>query len=177
MTEVALTVVRKTPSSKNKTKGSVVGPIRHYTADFKKKYGNLNGVPTNVFHNYEPPSARQRLHDANRQELRCNAEKAVYLCEYVIDLFTLEKDTIFDMFAGTASMAVACIKTKRKYLGVDKDAEVCKWAMQRIGRCWQAQTRGEFETTEAKTAPGLSRSLNEQVFFVVFFFFFFFGMV
>ena len=77
----------------------------------------------------------------------------------MVDLFTSGYGVVFDMFAGTGSMALACIKTGRKYVGCEKDEEVHQWATQRIGRAWFAHARGELVANEA----GVRRSLSEQV--------------
>jgi len=47
---------------------------------------------------------------------------AVYpiaLAEWMIKLISKEGDTIIDPFNGSGSTAIACIKTKRKYIGID----------------------------------------------------------
>ena len=91
--------------------------------------------------------------------LRNNAEKSILINEYMLDLLTVNKGVVFDMFAGTGSMALACIKTGRFYVGCEPDQEVHTWATQRIGRAWAAHDRGELAASEA----GVRRALAEQV--------------
>ena len=66
-----------------------------------------------------------RLRNAEGKELRNNAEKSVALNEWFIDLFTPEGGVVWDVFAGTASMALACIKTRRSYVGCEPDTCAC----------------------------------------------------
>ena len=86
MTEAILTVVRK----EKKGKKFVIPNTRNYTPEFKQKYGDLNGSPTNVFSNYHPPTSKPRLRDDEGVKLRTNAEKTPLICEYFLDLLTKE---------------------------------------------------------------------------------------
>jgi hypothetical protein len=169
MCEDALTVIRQpkaTKQKKNRTISqdqaetlAIARPtIFHDDDEFANKYG-VNGRPSNVFKDYEPPSARMRLRDAEGKELRNNAEKSIVLNEYLVDLFTEEEGVVFDMFAGTGSMGLACVKTLRHYVGCEPDLEVHTWATQRIGRAWAAWDRGEL----VKEQAGVRRALAEQV--------------
>ena len=172
MCEYALTVVRmpyavreKGSSTTKKNAATKNAPVKsrphifNYNEEFKKKYGSLNGNPSNVYLNYEPPVARQRLRDGENKELRQNAEKSIVLNEYCVDLFVPQYGLVWDMFAGSASMALACIKNKRRYIGTELNEEVVIWAQQRIGRAWAVDFRNELVDKIA----GLPRSLSEQV--------------
>ena len=156
--EYVLTATRR--SSKGKKDGSLLD-TRKYTAEFKKKHGDCNGKRTTLYYDYMPPTFRQRLRNWNGVVLRRNAEKSVALNEYFVDLFTNKDDLVMDLFAGTASMAVACIKTGRDYFGTEIDEEVHRAAVYRIGKTWSAKKRGDFEA--CLTTAGFSRSLTEQV--------------
>jgi 16S rRNA G966 N2-methylase RsmD len=37
-------------------------------------------------------------------DFRRNAEKSVIICEYLMELFTVQGEMVLDLFAGTASM-------------------------------------------------------------------------
>ena len=86
-------------------------------------------------------------------------EKSVKLNEYLIDLFTPPGGVVFDMFAGTASMGIACIKTDRVYVGTEPDEEVHRCAELRLGKTWTAKARHVIKSNE----PGLGRQVAEQV--------------
>jgi len=161
MTEHALTVVRQPVAAPKAKKDdekvtNVRPPIWRYCDSFFHK---IHGRPSNTFVNYEPPSARCRLRDAEGKPLRKNAEKSVLINEYLLDLFVPPEGLVYDMFAGTGSMALACIKTQRYYVGSEIDPDVHLAATQRLGKAWFAYDRGELVATEA----GCRRSLAEQV--------------
>ena len=75
-----------------------------------------------------------RLRNAEGRELRHNAEKSIVLNEYILELFTPERGVVCDLFAGTGSMAVACVKLGRYYFGTELDEETHGCAQQRLER-------------------------------------------
>ena len=97
--------------------------------------------PSNVFLGYAPPAARARLRDGDGKEVRNNAEKSILINEYFVDLFTLFGGLVWDMFAGSSPMGVACVKTGRYYVGSDLDGDLHTWSTQRIGKAWAAKER------------------------------------
>lgn len=82
MTEYILTC-----KAVDKTKRPGIPSTRNYNRAFREKY-DANGMPTNAYINYEPPTTRSRLRDYEGRELRKNAEKSMQLCEYFMDLVT-----------------------------------------------------------------------------------------
>ena len=91
--------------SSKKTKKANPEPrtaIWRYIPEFQDKYGE-NGRPSNVFLNYHPPSARERLRDSEGKELRANAEKSILINEFLVELFTPQEGVVYDMFAGYCS--------------------------------------------------------------------------
>ena len=59
-------------------------------------------------------------------------EKPVSLLEYLIKTYSNEGDKIMDFTMGSASCGVACMNTKRKFVGVEMDKEIFKLAKNRI---------------------------------------------
>ena len=59
-------------------------------------------------------------------------QKPVALLEYLIKTYTLEGETVLDNCMGSGSTGVACIKTKRNFIGIEKDPEYFKIAEKRI---------------------------------------------
>lgn len=51
------------------------------------------------------------------------SQKPVELIEYLIKMFSKEGDLILDPFAGSGTVAVACVKLKREFVLVEKDTE------------------------------------------------------
>lgn len=75
-------------------------------------------------------------------------QKPVALLEYLIKTYTREGDCVLDPFAGSASTAVACINTGRRFIGCEKDAEFFRIAVHRL------------ESALLKQSPNLRESLE-----------------
>lgn len=58
-------------------------------------------------------------------------EKSVELAETFIKHFTLPGQNVIDCFAGTGSTLIACEKTERKAVLVEKDPVMCKYIIER----------------------------------------------
>ena len=135
-------------------------PTRNYDDSFVRKYGQVNGNPGNFYFDYEPPANAVRLRDLAGNLVRKNAEKTVALNEFFVDLFTKTGDLVIDMFAGTASMAMACAKLTRVYCGAEIDTEVHAAATTRLLKFCSALERGDGD---AMIAPGVPECLLMQV--------------
>ncbi len=59
-------------------------------------------------------------------------EKPIALLEYLIKTYSRESETVLDSFLGSGSTAIACIKTKRNYIGYELESEYCSIAERRI---------------------------------------------
>ena len=69
-------------------------------------------------------------------------EKPYPLLEEIIRDYSKEGDLIFDGFAGSFSVAHACINTDRKFICVEKDEEYYKMGVERVRK---AQAQGKLE--------------------------------
>jgi site-specific DNA-methyltransferase (adenine-specific) len=92
---------------------------------FGKKISNWIGrdkvYPTNVIHTATECSNKN--HSAAFPE---------DLPEWFIKLFTKENDVVLDPFIGSGTTAVAAIKLKREYIGIDNNLEYVNLAKKRI---------------------------------------------
>lgn len=59
-------------------------------------------------------------------------QKPVALLEYLIKTYTNEGDTVLDNCMGSGSTGVACLHTKRNFIGMEKDETLFKAAKERI---------------------------------------------
>lgn len=59
-------------------------------------------------------------------------QKPLDLCEWLINTYSKEGDNVLDFCMGSGTSVVACINTKRNYIGVEKDEEIFKIARERI---------------------------------------------
>ncbi len=61
-----------------------------------------------------------------------STEKPVKLFEYLIRTYTNKGDTILDNVIGSGTTGVACYNTGRRFIGIEKDAEIYNMAVRRI---------------------------------------------
>ena len=59
-------------------------------------------------------------------------QKPVPLLEYLIKTYTLEGETVLDNTMGSGSTGIACINTKRNFIGIEKDDKFFEIAKSRI---------------------------------------------
>jgi len=59
-------------------------------------------------------------------------QKPVALLEYLIKTYTLEGETVLDNCAGSFSTAIACLNTKRSFIGIEKDAHYFQVGKDRV---------------------------------------------
>ena len=59
-------------------------------------------------------------------------QKPVALLEYLIKTYTQEGETVMDFTMGSGSTGVACINTKRDFIGIEKDDKYFEIAKKRI---------------------------------------------
>ena len=60
------------------------------------------------------------------------SQKPVALLEYLIKTYTLENETVLDNCMGSGSTGVACINTKRNFIGIEKEEKYFEIAEKRI---------------------------------------------
>ena len=59
-------------------------------------------------------------------------QKPITLNEYLINTYSNEGDLVLDFCFGSGSSIIACINTKRNYIGCEKDADIFNLASERI---------------------------------------------
>ena len=80
--------------------------------------GRFKGEYTQEYTNYP----RQILEFASEKWLHLT-QKPVPLLEYLIKTYTNEGDLVLDFTMGSGSTGVACLKTNRKFIGIEKEKE------------------------------------------------------
>ena len=84
--------------------------------------------PTNVF---EFPQERG-LHPT---------QKPVPLISHIIKLYSNEGDLVLDTFSGSGTTAIAAIQNNRKYICIEKNADIYKISSERIS-LYESKTSG-----------------------------------
>ena len=59
-------------------------------------------------------------------------QKPVALFEYLIKTYTNEGDLVLDNCIGSGTTAIACIRTKRNYIGIEKEQKYIAVARDRV---------------------------------------------
>lgn len=59
-------------------------------------------------------------------------QKPVALMSWCLNNYSKENDLIFDAFAGSFTTAIACIRTKRRFIGCELDPIYFEKAVERI---------------------------------------------
>lgn len=95
-----------------------------YPGGYKGKYININEGkrhPLSVIHlpTYSKPG-------------RFPTQKPVALFEYLIRTYTNDGDTVLDPTCGSGTTAVACKRTDRHYICIEKEPEYCAIAEKRL---------------------------------------------
>jgi len=93
-----------------------------YSASKNHGYSVKGNHPQDVIE-YANPSGKGHLHPT---------QKPVALFEYLIRTYTNAGDIVLDNCIGSGTTAVACIKTGRKYIGIELSEEYCEIAEKRI---------------------------------------------
>lgn len=116
------------PVGKNKIKYKTHG--RHFKKtetvgnyDFNYKEYEGYAKPVTIIENIKKEDTRKIVHPT---------QKPVALLEYLIKTYTLEGETVLDFTMGSGSTGVACVNTKRNFIGIEKDDKYFEIAKKRI---------------------------------------------
>ena len=104
----------------------------HYgnVLECKKEYKKEDGMhPTSII---EHELENTVLEFKNPSKNIHKTQKPVELCEWLIRTYTNENDVVCDFTMGSGTVGVACINTKRQFIGVEKDEEIFTLAENRI---------------------------------------------
>ena len=70
----------------------------------------------------------------SRQQQVHPTQKPIALMEYLIKTYTNENETVLDFTMGSGSTGVACVNTKRNFIGIEQDNKYFEIAKKRIGQ-------------------------------------------
>ena len=79
-----------------------------------------------------PKSILKFSQNWSRQQQIHPTQKPIALMEYLIKTYTNEKETVLDFTMGSGSTGVACVNTKRNFIGIERDDKYFEIAEQRI---------------------------------------------
>lgn len=95
-------------------------------------------------------------HGEERQRSKHMTLKPVKLMEHLIRLFTKPGDIVLDPFLGSGTTAEACVRTKRRYVGIEITNEFYDESMNRVHRgSDQSEDPSENSTNEECTVSSI----------------------
>ena len=107
--------------------------IKKGNGRFGKYIGNRPSHKEEIireFTNY-PCDVIECEEDIGRNKLH-TSQKPLKLCEFLIKTYTNEKDLVLDNTMGSGTTGVACVNTKRDFIGIELDEKYFKIAEERI---------------------------------------------
>ena len=96
----------------------------------KSAFGKHSRVAGKFTH--RQPTTIQEFSNANKTNVLHPTQKPVALFEYLIKTYTNEGDLVLDNCAGSGTLGIAAINTKRNYILIEKEEKYCKIANERI---------------------------------------------
>ena len=92
-----------------------------------------------------------KLSNGNKNRVH-PTEKPIELMVYLIKTYTNEGDLVLDFTMGGGSTGVACLKTNRDFIGIEKDEKYFNMAKNRMGNNKLGAVDDEKEIIEAETS-------------------------
>ena len=66
------------------------------------------------------------------EKVKHPTQKPVALMEYLIKTYTNENETVLDFTMGSCTTGVACVNTKRNFIGIERDDKYFDISVKRI---------------------------------------------
>lgn len=105
------------PHKRNHSKGDMTNSQKNNC------YGKFYGTPTIITDEKYPSSIIQISRGHKVGQMFHPSEKPTPLLEYLIKTYTDEGDLVLDLTAGSFSTGVACMNTKRRFIGIENNAD------------------------------------------------------
>ena len=96
------------------------------------EYG-IAGVITDNKGTRHPTTVLDFPQQWRRQDQLHPTQKPVELLEWIVNGFSNENDLVLDNTAGSCSTAIACIKTKREWIMIEKEEQYYNLSLKRVG--------------------------------------------
>lgn len=116
------------PHKRNHSKGNMKSPQKN------RCYGSFVETPTIISDEKFPKSIVSIAKEHKVGHFFHPTQKPVALLEYLIKTYTHEGETVLDNTMGSGSTGVACIRTKRKFIGIELNDEYFGIAQKRISQ-------------------------------------------
>lgn len=91
-----------------------------------------SGTKAKVNDEYYPKAILEFTKADNKDSKLHPTQKPVALCEYLIKTYTKEGDIVLDNCSGSGTTAIACIRTNRKFVCIERDENYYQKSLTRI---------------------------------------------
>jgi site-specific DNA-methyltransferase (adenine-specific)/modification methylase len=95
-------------------------------------WGDVKADPSVYRKDYH--EQRKAPFGANRQQIDHPCPRPLEQVEYVLTLATADGDLVVDPFMGSGTTGVACIKTGRRFIGIEIEEKYCEIAVKRLAQ-------------------------------------------
>ena len=112
--------------------------------DFMRKNGESN---------YEPPLPNSIL-EFKSEKGKHSTQKPVALVEWILKYYSQEGDLVLDPTMGSGSTGVACKLMGRRFIGIEKNEDIFKYAVERIHSAERPAHRRCEETATIQDMAG-----------------------
>ena len=112
-------IVETRDTTNHKNESDLYGSIER--PDFKRKNGESR---------YAPPLPNSIL-EIKSEKGKHATQKPVPLMEWLIKYYTREGETVLDPTMGSGGTGIACSNQNRKFIGIEKDSDIFKIALER----------------------------------------------
>lgn len=104
-------------------------PYHSISASNTKNYGKFSTVEINNAGTRNPRDVLRFSRDNDKYH---PTQKPVALCEYLISTYTNEGEMVLDNCMGSGSTGVACVNTRRNFIGIELNSNYYEIAQKRI---------------------------------------------
>ncbi|HFE9725718.1 site-specific DNA-methyltransferase [Acinetobacter baumannii] len=119
------------------------------TFGHKRKTARRHGVGSEHYgkqmHNLDYDSTERyprsvQLFSKDKQKSKLHpTQKPVALCEFLVRTYSSEGDTVLDNTMGSGTTGVACLKSGRKFIGIEKNEKYFQTASKRLTAIWKKE--------------------------------------
>lgn len=97
-----------------KSKAMINRNYGNYNAPTDERKGSTDKYPTSIL----------RFSKPHPSKAKSQTQKSVELCEYLIRTYTHEGETVLDNCMGSGTTGVACVRSSRRFIGIEKDPDM-----------------------------------------------------
>ena len=111
--------------TKGKMRNKKIEPTKNFEV-----YGQIK--PIDNFNDDYYPSSILEFTNANQKDKEHTTQKPLSLMEYLVKTYTNENEIVLDNTMGSGTTGLACLKTNRQFIGIEKEKQYYDVAVRRL---------------------------------------------